>query len=274
MGHRKKRHKRSKAKKADKYALYLDSVQAPDVDVKFFSRVYRANFKSKPKVLREDFCGTAAVCCEWVKVRRDREAYGVDLDPVPLKWGEKHNLTKLSDSKRARVHLIEGDVLTAEAPKADVVAAQNFSYYLFKTRAELKAYFEVAHRSLGEKGVLILDAFGGHEAMEDDREDVTEYDGFDYVWEQASYDPITGHATFHIHFRFDDGSKLKRAFTYEWRFWTLPEIQELVLEAGFDRADVYWEDSDDDGEGNGVFRRREHGECDPAWNAYVIGVKG
>jgi hypothetical protein len=46
------------------------------------------------------------------------------------------------------------------------------------------------------------------------------------------------------------------------------------LEAGFRRADVYWEGTDSKtGKGNDVYRRREHAESDPAWVAYVVGVK-
>jgi hypothetical protein len=263
------------AERADVYALYLKAVQAPDVDVEFFSRVYQENFGRAPRVLREDFCGSAAVCCEWAKLGREREAWGVDLDPQPLAWGEAHNLSTLSAAERARVHLVEGDVRSARTAAADVIAAQNFSYYLFKTRAELRAYFEAAYAHLGERGVLVLDLFGGYESMEDDREDVTAHRGFDYVWEQARFDPITHFATFKIHFRFKDGSAVEDAFTYDWRLWTIPEVRELVREAGFDRADAYWEETDPrTREGNGVYRRREQGECDPAWNAYVIGVKG
>ena len=79
---------------------------------------------------------------------------------------------------------------------------------------------------------------------------------------------------FCIHFRFKDGSALSRAFQYDWRLWTLPEIRELLIEAGFERADVYWEGTDKEtGEGTDVYRRREHAESDPAWIAYVVGVK-
>jgi hypothetical protein len=57
--------------------------------------------------------------------------------------------------------------------------------------------------------------------------------------------------------------------------WTIPEVREVMLEAGFDRADVYWEGTDEDtNEGDGVFTKAEQGESDPAWNAYVVGVKG
>ncbi len=271
---KKKKNRVTLASKADRYRLYLDSVQAPDVDVEYFDQMYRDVFKKRARVLREDFCGTAGVCCEWVKLSNKNFAYGVDLDPEPLAWGREHNLSQLDEKDRERVHLIEGDVRTAKSPPADVLCAQNFSYFLFKTREELRRYFKKAYQQVAERGLFIVDLFGGYESMEDNREDITEHDGWDYVWDQDKFDPITHDALFHIHFRFKDGSELKKAFTYEWRFWTIPEVREVMCEVGFERADVYWEGTDEDGEGDGDFKIAEHGECDPSWNAYVIGVKG
>ena len=77
---------------------------------------------------------------------------------------------------------------------------------------------------------------------------------------------------FHIHFRCADGSTLEEAVTYDWRLWTLPEVRELLLEAGFQRADVYWE-GEKRGRPSGVYRRRVSADPDPAWVAYVGGVK-
>jgi cyclopropane fatty-acyl-phospholipid synthase-like methyltransferase len=114
----------------------------------------------------------------------------------------------------------------------DAVLAMNFSYYLFTTRELLKAYFERARAALKDDGVLFLDAFGGYEAHRE-LEERTEYDDFTYVWDQASFDPIHHHMTCLIHFEFPDGSEMKRAFEYYWRLWTLPEIRELLVEAGF-----------------------------------------
>ena len=65
---------------ADKYDLYIRSVQSPDVEVTFFDRAYRAQYGRRPMILREDFCGTAAVCYDWVKSAPGRTAVGVDLD--------------------------------------------------------------------------------------------------------------------------------------------------------------------------------------------------
>ncbi len=256
----------------DKYALYLASVQAPDFDVRFFSRVYRNLNQRSPAILREDFCGTAAICCEWVKLSNGFVAYGVDNDLEPLEWGELHNLGELDEERRGRVHLVQADVRNAPTPPADVIAALNFSYCCFKTRSELLRYFRAAREALAKGGVFVVDLFGGYEVLEDQREDVTAVEGFNYVWEQASFDPITHDYLFHIHFRFPDGTEMTKAFTYDWRLWTVPEVTELMNEAGFGDVGVYWEGTDrDTGEGNGVYRRRARGEADASWNVYIVG---
>jgi hypothetical protein len=259
---------------ADKYDLYQRSVQSPEIDVDFFERTFGSYYDGVPLILREDFCGAAAVCCEWVRTRKDRTAVGVDLDPEPLGWGKRNNLSQLTAEARSRVRLVEGDACNVSRAKADVIAAQNFSFYLFRTRESLGGYFRAAFRNLGRKGIIVLDVLGGPECMHEDLEEVRGFRSFKYVWEQARFDPITHDVRFHIHFRFPDGSEIRRAFTYDWRLWTIPEIRELLLEAGFRRADVYWEGTDaKTGKGNDVYRRREHAESDPAWVAYVVGVK-
>jgi hypothetical protein len=268
----------SLARLADKYDLYQQSVQEPECEVAFFDRVYRAEYGRRPMVLREDFCGTFAVCCAWVASHRQRQAIGVDLDPQPLVWGRQRNLAKLPESAQRRVTLLEQDVLhidrRAGARGADVLAAQNFSFFIFKTRDALRTYFQAARAHLAQQGLLVLDMMGGSEVFVENHEDVRRVNGYRYVWEQARFDPISHEGMYHIHFRFRDGSRLNRAFTYDWRLWTLPEVRELLLEAGFSRVDVYWEDTDaDSGEGNGVYRRRRRAQADPSWVAYVVAVR-
>ena len=78
----------------------------------------------------------------------------------------------------------------------------------------------------------------------------------------------------HIHFAFPDGSRLKKAFTYDWRLWTLPEIRELLDEAGFSRITVYWEGIDKKtGEGNGKYKPATVGEADPGWIVFITAEK-
>ena len=259
---------------ADKYDLYLKSVQSPETEIHFINRVYRHEYGRPARELHEDFCGTFAVCCAWVKGKSGRRAIAVDIDPEPLAWGRQHNLSQLSPAAQQRIQLLQQDACTVRGPKADAVAAQNFSFCIFKQRDQLRRYFLAAYQNLKNRGVLVLDMMGGPEAFEEGLEDVHRYKGFTYVWDQHRFDPITHHATCFIHYRFRDGSEMRRAFRYDWRVWTIPEIRELLIEAGFKRADVYWEGTDSEtGEGNDVYRRCEHAASDPAWIAYLVAVK-
>lgn len=259
----------TRAERADKYDLYQRSVQEPSCEVEFFDRVYRELHARRPKRLREDFCGTFAVSCEWAK-GKGRTATAVDLDPEPLRWGREHNLARLEPAAQKRVRILQDDVRTIDDEKADVLAAQNFSYWIFKTRDELRSYFEIARQNLAEGGIFVVDLMGGGECYEENDPDERKYKGFKYFWELASFDPITNHATHHIHFGFKDGSRMEKAFEYSWRFWTLPEIRELLEEAGFARTTVYWESEDEDGEGSGEWEATEEGSCDPSWIAYIV----
>ena len=269
-----KKRKRTKAQLADPYDLYQRAVQAPEHEVSFFNRVYKRAHGRPPCVLREDFCGTFAVSCQWVASRKDRIALGVDIDLEPLDWGRAHNLSRLKPHQQQRVQLLQDDVRSVTGPKADIVAAQNFSFWVFKTRDELAAYFDSARQNLAGDGVFILDMMGGPESMDEDREDVTEYKEFTYIWYQARFDPITHHCRYLIHFHFRDGSKLHRCFEYNWRFWTLPEVQEVLQEVGFKRVDIYWEGTDQKtGEGNDIYRVRKHAPNELAWISYVVAVK-
>jgi len=61
----------------------------------------------------------------------------------------------------------------------------------------------------------------------------------------------------------------KNVFTYDWRFWMLPEIKDLLLEAGFSEVKTYWEGDDEDGGGNGVFTEAKDAENCDAWVTYI-----
>jgi len=267
-----KKRKRT-ARTTDLYELYTEAVQDPEAEVKFARRVYRKRNGSAPIWVREDFCGTAAICCAWVRSDPDNRAIGVDLDAVPLDWGRRHYLAKLRPSQAERVELIQGDVLEVKVRPVDVILALNFSFCVFKQRAVLLQYFRRCRQALAKGGIMVMDIYGGPDAQRP-KKDRTRKEGFTYVWDQAQYNPITNEALNHIRFDFPDGSRIKRAFTYDWRLWTLPELHDALLESGFADAHVYWEDTDEDGEGNGVFRRRERVEVEDAWIAYIVGITG
>lgn len=266
---KRKRGLKGMAARADRHELYEASVQDVASEVDFMLETYQALRGKTATRFREDFCGTASACCEWVRRGDANTAVGVDLDQPTLDWGHKHRLGKLSRAQQARVMLRNADVIDVETPTVDITGAFNFSYYTFDTRARLRAYFENVYRGLAEDGLFILDAFGGQESMAEMKEK-TKLDDFTYVWDQAAYHPVTGYMRCHIHFHFPDGSKMKRAFTYEWRLWTLPEIRELLGEAGFSRVTVYWEGTDEDGEGDGIFTPSDTGEADIAWITYIV----
>ncbi len=269
----------------DKFVLYSAAVQSTDVDLDFFERVYRKQRGERFRTLREDFCGTAALACEWVRRRQGNHAWGVDLDEATLAWGRRTYVSRLG-AAASRLTLIVGDVLDTETPPVDVVCALNFSYYVFKLRDDLRRYLTVARRSLRPGGLLFLDAYGGTEAICPEVErrriapcdafDGTKVPGFDYVWEQASYNPVDHATVCHIHFRVRQNGRvreMRRAFTYDWRLWTLAELRDLLLEVGFLGADVYLEGWDDEAnETDGVYRLRRRFENQTGWVAYVVGV--
>lgn len=262
----------SMAELADRHVLYQDSVQNAETEIDFVDTTYEAIRGRKMSLLREDFSGTSQVCCEWVQRRPDNKAIGVDLDPEVLQWGREHNLSKLNEDELSRVTLLEDNVLTVNTEPMDAVLAMNFSYWCFKDRDTLRGYFKRIHEVLKDDGVFFLDCFGGYEAFRL-LEESTEHDNFTYTWDQSEYNPINGDYVCHIHFEFPDGSKMKEAFTYEWRLWTMPEILELLREAGFVNVQAYWEGEDEDGEGNGIYEATEVGEADAGWVCYIVAEK-
>ncbi|MGQ0657424.1 MAG: class I SAM-dependent methyltransferase [Chromatiales bacterium] len=266
----KSRPRRTLAQKADRHWLYQRAVQCAKAEVDFVDETFRELRGRDPAVLREDFCGTALVACEWVRRRAGNLAIGVDLDPAVLAWARQHNLAKLNPSALARVTLLNEDVMKVRMGPVDALLAMNFSYWTFKNREELRAYFERARHGLARDGLLFLDAYGGYDAFRVLRER-TSHRGFTYVWRQASYNPVSGETTCHIDFTFPDGSRLPRAFTYHWRLWTLPELREVLGEAGFCKTTVYWQDWDEGkDEPAGEFHPTEIGEPDAGWIAYLV----
>ena len=72
-----------------------------------------------------------------------------------------------------------------------MLAATNFSWWGFKTRAELGGYFKQVHASLADEGMFLMDCYGGPEAQVPQIEE-KEVEGFDYLWDQDHFNPITG----------------------------------------------------------------------------------
>ena len=82
---------------------------------------------------------------------------------------------------------------------------------------------------------------------------------------------LNNRARFYIHFKTPGGQKNMRAFSYDWRMWTIPELRDLMIDAGFRDVLVYWEGTAADGSGNGKYHRRKTGDSSQAWIAYIVG---
>jgi hypothetical protein len=255
------------AKTADKHVLYQLSVQAPDTEVLILNDWFKKLRGRRPLSLREDFCGSAILCAEWVKSSKQRTATGLDIDASVLRWGTEHNIEPLGEDKK-RVKLLRKDVRSKLSEKHEIICAFNFSYWIFKTRDALRDYFSRVRSGLSKDGVFFLDAYGGWESQEPMQEHRRIKGGFTYVWDQNTFDAITHDVTNFIHFEFKDGSELKRAFRYDWRFWTLPELREVLLEAGFSKVHVYWDTSNDDS--RDLYRLRTRAPNQPGWLAYLL----
>lgn len=259
------------AEQADKHICYEESVQCVESEIDFVDTTFLKIRKRLARTLREDFCGTTNTSCEWVSRRKTNKAVCVDLDEDVLDWGKTNKISKLSIDQQKRITILNDNVLTVKTDKVDIVLAMNFSYWILQERKLTIEYFKKIYNTLVKDGIFFVDAYGGYEAFQELVEK-TKNKNFTYIWDQHRYNPITGIAKNYIHFKFKDGSKINKAFTYEWRVWTMPEILEMLTEAGF-KPTVYWEQADEDGEGSGVFIPETEGDADAGWIAYVVAEK-
>ena len=217
---------------------------------------------------------------EWCKSDPQRTAIGVDIDEETLEWGRQHNLQPAGSDVASRVTLLQKDVREVVEPGVDITCAFNFSFCIFKTRDALREYFAKAREGLNDDGMLVLDIFGGTECQ-NELEEETELEDVEgtYVWEHARFNPITNEILCHIHFEFPDKSRMDKAFTYDWRLWSLPELKELLEEAGYSKVRIYWEkfeenDEDDDYlESSGEFYEATDVDNQESWHAYVVAEK-
>jgi SAM-dependent methyltransferase len=276
------RRRAARAPAPDRHLLYTPAVQSVDLDLATLEDLYRKIRGRTALRLREDFCGSAAMACAWAARGPRRRAIGVDLDRPTLAWARRHRLPPLAGAAR-RVTLVHADVRTVHGPPVDIIAALNYSYWVFRRRDVLLGYFRRARRSLARGGLLVLDAFGGTGAAEP----LTEtrripasrgpggerIPAFGYTWEQSDFNPVDHRLRSHIHFRLAGGRVMRRAFSYDWRMWTLPELRELLAEAGFRASRVYVQDWDDRAhEPLASYTWRERFENQIGWLAYVVGI--
>lgn len=259
-----------------RHILYEASVQAPDFDAEFLARAYEERYDGDPLHMREDFSGTSLLSMIWATRSPDHRAWAVDLDKPTLDWARANRFHE-------NVTYLQDDVRTARTPKMDVICALNFSYCVFWERADLLGYFQSAHEGLRAKGVFVLDGYGGPAAMGHSVEKKkipagndwggNPYPAFTYYWEQATYNLLDARTVCHIHFKVK-GKKYKKQFTYNWRLYSMPELRDLLLEAGFAGVEMHLEGWDDaTGETDGDMRARTVYEEMDSFICYLVAHK-
>jgi hypothetical protein len=226
--------------------LYRLAVQHPLAEVAFIERAW-AHYRGdadEPRLLREDFAGTAEVAAAWAQSDDERQAMAIELDPVTATWA-MDRLCEVED-----LHMVISDVMDMYEPKVDVTVALNFSVLIYHSAEDLRNYLRHAKTGLNQRGLLILDVFGGSGARQVRRQsrrvepNEGGFEPFEYIWEQRAYDPATGRIDCRIHFKLDEGRELRHKFVYDWRLWRPAKITELALEAGFTSAELWCNDPD------------------------------
>jgi hypothetical protein len=163
----------------------------------------------------------------------------------------------------------------------DVVAALNFSALVLHERRDMLDYLRRVRAGLRTGGVFVMSVFGGPLRMRPwvRRRTIrrkalyaieTPPPAFEYVWEQRRYDPLSARLDCRLHFVVREGGRrrtLRNAFRYDCRLWTVPELRDLLHEAGF-RATEVWQHRNR-GRG-GVFEPKARLEG-REWVAYVVG---
>ncbi len=249
----------------DIHALYELCAQNPPRDAKLLRAILRDAQTSarlgEPDhpILAEDFCGTAALSRAWCDLSPSFHAVAADIHAPTLARAKQ--LSRAHD----RLTLVRADVMKVR-DKADLIAVLNFSICELHTRRDLVAYFRHARSRLAQrKGVLICDLYGGADSYQTGLLDQTikppanhpaRHDRVLYSWEQRTADPLTARVVNAMHFdvrvarhpvpgrgrsgpRRTSHQVFLNAFVYHWRLWTIPELRDAMLEAGFTSTAVY-----------------------------------
>lgn len=234
----------------DVFDCYELCVQSP----RHVSAFLYALHGGAPLVLREDFSGAAAASLRWIRdglARGDADtrALAVDLDGAALERAR----AKAGSAAHA-LRLVRADCLeTTDREPCDVAWVGNFSIGYLHTRADLMRYLRATRERLAlgnggfGGGVLALDTYGGAGAFKLGGLDRTHpgrgHETIRYAWRHEEADALTGMVTNSISFRVEVAGEIvaeyPRAFVYRWRLWSIAELREAMLEAGFASTEVY-----------------------------------
>jgi len=233
----------------DRFACYELCVQSPR-HVSAFLRGVHAN---KPRILREDFCGTAALSHRWIedaaRLGEPAAAIAVDLDEEVITRTRR----VLPSSPSLQLLCADSTKPTNPDPGCDIVFVGNFSIGYLHTRRELVDFLQLSRSRLARGnagfggGVFVCDTYGGASAFQlgslTRKHPSRGREIIHYHWQHEDADPLTSMVTNSISFRVEiDGEivhELPRAFVYRWRLWSIAELREAMTEAGFASTEVY-----------------------------------
>ncbi|KAK2643618.1 hypothetical protein Ddye_025381 [Dipteronia dyeriana] len=193
---------------------------------------------------------------------------------------------RLTESNNDLVEASADDNCTkrkSRLPARDIVCAFNYSCCCLHKRAHLVLYFKHVLETLSKKGgIFVMDLYGGTSSEQKLRLQ-RRFPNFTYVWEQDEFDIIQRKTRISLHFHLQkQQKKLRHAFSYSWRLWSLPEIRDCLEEAGFQSVHFWIREMPDtkenrSTEGFGVAQDVKYEEVETfqqqdAWNAYIVAV--
>jgi SAM-dependent methyltransferase len=287
----------------DRFDLYELCVQSPSYDARMLAAIHAAGGRKRARVLGEDFCGTAALSRAWIDLdRKGHRAVAVDHDAETLVRALELNAAPTPDAAggkagaggragalpRPGITYALADVLET-VDRVDILCALNYSIGEFHDRRGLVRYLRHARKRVRAGGSFICDMYTGRDSMltgvERKRVSLPTARGrgrrgnVEYEWEQREANPLTGMVVNAIHFRLlgrkarGDEAVMRDAFVYRWRLWSVPELREAMLEAGFGRTQVYPRHAEAiDGEGRFHALPFDNPEELPeSFNAYIVG---
>lgn len=216
----------------------------------------------------------------------------VNMDPqklvsdLSLAQNEENMQTGVLESEDPTGSVAQDDKFTKRnitLPRRDIVCAFNYSCCCLHKRSDLVLYFKHARDALSTKGgIFVMDLYGGTSSEHKLRLQ-RRFPNFTYVWEQAEFDIIQRKTRISLHFHLKkEQRKLRHAFSYSWRLWTLPEIKDCLEEAGFRSVHFWVREMPDSAEimkteGFGAGKNVKYEEAtsfqqQDSWNAYIVGV--
>lgn len=255
-----RRHTGTKAlseKRPDRFDLYEAAVTAPGPMAKFLRAVHGGS----PRVLGEDFSGTAALARAWVELDTRHAAVAVDKDRTVV--------ARISEAcaesfPHSRFRAIASNVLRVKS-KCDIIAATNFPICYWHTRRDLVRYLKHVRSRLNPRGVFVADLYGGSDSFTTGTTKVrvpTRWGAMEYSFEQRAADARTGRVLNALHFRIGKRT-IRDAFVYDWRLWSIPELADAMMEAGFRGVEIYDSLGDAEDQDGNVYVRPAEELSDP-----------